>query len=181
MNLENFKDALEQEALKAGELKMTRQEAMGKGLCIVCGEPARPKCYSTAGLGEYGISGTCEKCFDAMFEDEYEEEADVHTLTQLQYAETGDGPWALYIYGADGFHSGKKWFRKGPMKYLDEEITSTEAKERAEKAISEQREVRICDGGDNLVFHSTDGVIHYPDSAEEFWKGVMPDAATEKL
>ena len=26
--------------------------------------------------------------------------AEVHTLTELQYAEIGEGPWALYIYGS---------------------------------------------------------------------------------
>ena len=30
--------------------------------------------------------------------------AEVHTLAELQFAETGDGPWALYIYGRAGFH-----------------------------------------------------------------------------
>ena len=98
--------------------------------------------------------------------------AEVHTLTELQFAETGDGPWALYIYGRAGFHTGKVWFRKGPMKYPDEEITATEAKERVEKASGDGREVRICDGGDMLVFHSERGVVLYPDSAEEFWKAV---------
>ena len=70
MDLQNFKDALEQEAVKAGEMKMTRQEAVSKGLCAVCGEPAIPKCYSDAGKKEYEISGSCEKCFDEMFEEE---------------------------------------------------------------------------------------------------------------
>jgi hypothetical protein len=98
--------------------------------------------------------------------------AEVHTLTELQHAETGDGPWALYIYGRSGYHTGKVWFRKGKMKYPDEEITAEEAKRRVEKAIADSREVRICDGGDMLVFHSQHGVILYPDSAEEFWKAV---------
>jgi hypothetical protein len=98
--------------------------------------------------------------------------AEVHTLTELQHAETGDGPWKLYVYGVSGYHTGGKWFRKGPMKYPDEEITAQEAKHWAEKAIADQREVRICDGGNNLVFHSQDGVVLYPDSAEEFWKAV---------
>ena len=33
--------------------------------------------------------------------------AEVHTITELQYAEIGDGPWALYIFGRNGMHSGK--------------------------------------------------------------------------
>ena len=98
--------------------------------------------------------------------------AEVHTLTELQYAETGDGPWRLYVYGASGFHTGGMWFRKGKMKYPHEEITAEEAKQRANRAILKLHEVRICDGGDNLVFHSQHGVTLYPDSAEEFWKAV---------
>ena len=107
---------------------------------------------------------------------EAEGQAEVHTLTELQYTETADGPWKLYIYGRSGYHTGCKWFRRGPMKYPDEEITFAQAKQRTEKAIAEKREVRICDGGDMLVFHSQDGVVLYPKSAEEFWKEVMPNA-----
>jgi hypothetical protein len=96
--------------------------------------------------------------------------AEVHELTELQHAEIGNGPWALYIYGRDGYHSGKKWFRKGPMKYPAEEITAAQAKERVAKAIREKREVRICDGGDMLVFHAQNGMIIYPAIPSEFWK-----------
>ena len=96
-------------------------------------------------------------------------DVEVNTLTELQYAEVGDGPWALYIYGRSGYHTGKQWFRKGPMKYPDEEITLAQAKERTEKAISAKREVRICDGGDELVFHSVNGKILYGDG---FWSAV---------
>jgi hypothetical protein len=95
--------------------------------------------------------------------------AEVHELTQLQYAEAGDGPFALYIYGRDGMHSGKKWFRKGKMKYPDEEITVEDAKKRVKEAIAHKKEVRICDGGDMLVFHAAHGKVIYPNSAEEFW------------
>jgi hypothetical protein len=96
----------------------------------------------------------------------------VETLTELQRAEIGDGPWALYVYGRDGFHSGKLWFRKGKVKYPDEEITALEAKRRTEAAMRKGLEVRICNGGDMLVFHSQHGEMLYPESAEEFWKAV---------
>ena len=72
MNLQDFKDSLEQSAIGAGEMKMSRSEALNKGLCLICGEPALPKCYSDAGRREYAISGSCERCFDAMFADEDE-------------------------------------------------------------------------------------------------------------
>ena len=95
--------------------------------------------------------------------------AEVHTITELQYAEIGDGPWALYTYGCDGMHNGKQWFRKGKMKYPDEEITISDAKEWAAAAMRNKREVRICDGGDMLVFHSVNGAVVY---GEGFWEAV---------
>jgi len=48
-------------------------------------------------------------------------------------------------------------------------LTLEQAKERTEKAIGDKREVRICDGGDELVFHSRDGKILY---GEGFWEAV---------
>ena len=93
--------------------------------------------------------------------------AEVHTLTELQYAEIGDGPWALYIFGRNGMHSGKQWFRKGTVKYPDEEITIADAHKRVKEAVSKKKEVRICDGGDMLVFHSENGVVVY---GEGFWE-----------
>lgn len=61
-NLKDLKDSLSKEATG-----MTRDEAFAKGLCIVCKKP--PRWYSDAGRKEYRISGTCEYCFDAMFEE----------------------------------------------------------------------------------------------------------------
>jgi len=81
----------------------------------------------------------------------------------------GEGPWRLYIYGKDGYHSGSKWFRKGPMKYPDEEITAQDAKERVLNAMRKRCEVRICDRGDRLVFHSEGGMMIAPPTANEFW------------
>ena len=42
------------------------EEALKKGICIQCKEPAIPKCYSEAGVKEFSISGLCEKCFDEI-------------------------------------------------------------------------------------------------------------------
>jgi hypothetical protein len=93
----------------------------------------------------------------------------VFELTTLQHAETGDGPWRLYLYNNDGFHGRPRWFRNGPMKYPNEEITPQEAKEKADANHAIGREVRITDGGDMLVFHSVDGEIVY---GENFWKEI---------
>lgn len=166
MELQAFKDAL-----SVAATGQTAAQAQEKGLCIQCKEPALPKCYSDAGIREYHISGMCEKCFDNMFAEE-DDELTVHELTELQHAEIGEGPWKLYIFGEDGFHSGGKWFRKGPMQYPDEEISREDAKFKAEQSIAKGLEVRICDGGDNLVFHSEGGLILYPNSAEEFWGAI---------
>ena len=84
-------------------------------------------------------------------------DAVVHEITELQYAETGKGPWRLYIFGKDHFHSGGTWFRNGNPKYPDEEIPFEAAKGFAESAIGNKLEVRVCDGGDELVFHSVNG------------------------
>ena len=93
----------------------------------------------------------------------------VLTLSELQYTETGDGPWKLYLYNDDGFHGRAKWFRLGEMKYPNEEITPAEAKEKADANHAIGREVRITNGGDMLVYHSVDGAVAY---GENFWKEI---------
>ena len=54
-------------------------------------------------------------------------------------------------------------------KYPDEEIIISDAKEWAAAAMRNKREVRICDGGDMLVFHSVNGAVVY---GEGFWEAV---------
>jgi hypothetical protein len=93
-----------------------------------------------------------------------------YTLTELQYAEQGEGPWKLYVYNEEGKHYRPKWFRKGEMKYPDKEITVLDAFCHAETARVQGREVRICDGGDMLVYHAKDGKVLYPpDDSRQFW------------
>lgn len=66
MSLEAFKDSVAQAAYG-----MTRDEALSRGICISCHESVGPtNIYSRAGAAEYRISGLCERCFDAMFDDE---------------------------------------------------------------------------------------------------------------
>lgn len=91
----------------------------------------------------------------------------VVTLTDLQHSDDRKGPWKLYIYEPGGqYHLGCVWFEDSP-KYPEEgEIATREANDRCVQAMLSGREVRICDGGDNLVFHF-DGkrVLH----GENFW------------
>lgn len=93
----------------------------------------------------------------------------IEHLTQLQYSTERTGPFALYIYEPNSeFHRGKIWFRN-KVKYPREEISTANAKERVDKAMSEKREIRICDGGDMLVFHAVNGIVQYGDT---FWQEV---------
>lgn len=89
-----------------------------------------------------------------------------HTLTKLQYSTDRKGPWALYIYREDGFHTGKQWFNK-QIRYPDEEITIAQAQGKTARAMAAGLEVRICDGGDNLVFHAEGNNVLY---GESFWQ-----------
>jgi hypothetical protein len=52
----------------AVQCKAEAREAQGTGLCVDCGLPALPRCYSEAGRREFTISGLCEKCFDSAFD-----------------------------------------------------------------------------------------------------------------
>ena len=89
-----------------------------------------------------------------------------------------EGPWKLYIYGTNHFYGITKWFRKGEIKYPDEEITFDRAKGRADNAIQLEMEVRVCDGMDNLVFHSINGKIVY---GSTFWNEAKPDPTAGKV
>jgi hypothetical protein len=89
----------------------------------------------------------------------------LETLSTLLYSNDTRGPWQLYIFDHLGYHSGGQWFDR-VLRYPDEEITIAEAKQRCDSAIAEKCEVRVCDGGDMLVFHSENGVTKY---GENFW------------
>ena len=103
----------------------------------------------------------------------------VHTLTQLQYSEDKQGPWKLYVYNANSsYHSGGVWFRKGKLKYPDEEITFPIAKVKCANAMRNGREVRVCDGGDMLVFHARGADILY---GKEFWEEAALAQLVEQL
>ena len=60
-DLDKLKDALAVEAFG-----LSKSDALDQGICVNCLEFALAKCYSDAGRREYGISGLCEPCFDAI-------------------------------------------------------------------------------------------------------------------
>jgi hypothetical protein len=92
-------------------------------------------------------------------------------FTEFKYSGDRTGPFRLYIFGPDGYHSGGQWFSR-TIRYPDEEIPIPAARQLADQAIAKGREVRVTDGGDNLVFHSVGGRQVYPDQAVNFWAEV---------
>ena len=95
-----------------------------------------------------------------------------HTLTELQYSGDRKGPFKLYIYEPNRtYHLGGVWFRNKP-KYPGEEIPTSHAKIKALAAIAEGREVRVCDGGDNIVFHAKGDKVLYPAPPADFWREI---------
>ena len=106
-------------------------------------------------------------------------DAEVFELTDLVHEEeVGKGPWRLYVYQKDGYHSGGQWFTVGRIKYPDEEIPFSLAQDHAQEAMRQGLEVRVCDGNDWLVFHSVDGkTLH----GGTFWNEANPDPAVVKV
>jgi hypothetical protein len=93
----------------------------------------------------------------------------IERLDKLQYSVDRKGPWQLYIYLPNSdYHQGGIWFEAKP-KYPEEEISTPEAMKRTFKAMAEGREVRIVDGGDQLVFHAQHGKVLYPAAPADFW------------
>lgn len=92
-------------------------------------------------------------------------------LTELQYSTDRKGPFKLYIYEPNSqFHRGGVWFEKKPHYREEGEIATEDARKRTFEAMADKREVRICDVGDNLVFHflPAKGVVY----GETFWAEV---------
>lgn len=79
------------------------------------------------------------------------------------------GPWKLYIYEPNSeYHRGGQWFRN-KVRYDDDEIPTRLAEVRYLDAMRQGREVRVCDGGDELVFHAKAGRVLY---GEKFWEEI---------
>ncbi len=96
------------------------------------------------------------------------------TLDALQYSDDRRLPMKLYLLAKDGHHRGGKWFMHVPEYPEEGEITLEDARKMAEDHMAHGQEVRICDGGDMLVFHSKDGKMVHPTSgtASEFWSSL---------
>jgi hypothetical protein len=94
-----------------------------------------------------------------------------HTLDKLIYSENHEsGSFRLYIMEG-GYHRGGISFRKTP-RYPDE-ITAEAARKLVERAVLDNKEVRITNSSDFLVFHFQDGKQVYPATAAEFWAKVF--------
>lgn len=112
----------------------------------------------------------------------------VHTLTELQYSQNRKGPWVLYIFEPDSeYHSAGIWFCtardyyfcrvdpikcSGKPKYPDEEEGVISVKVKCAAAMRAGREVRICDTGDNLVFHAKGARVLF---GENFWREITQE------
>ena len=97
----------------------------------------------------------------------------IETLTELQYSQERKGPFKLYIYEPNSeYHRSGVYFMKRPLYPEEGEITIEQAKERALLAVAENREVRITDSGDMLIFHSRAGKTLYPNNPEKFWEEI---------
>jgi hypothetical protein len=82
-------------------------------------------------------------------------------LDKIVYADPDGWPLIGYVYGHDGYHSGKNWLENPDQlrEFIEKHVNP---------AIQEKREVMITDGGDYAVFHSKDGetihdAIQHPD------------------
>jgi hypothetical protein len=84
----------------------------------------------------------------------------IFELTEPMHAKWSEGPLKLYVFDFTGFHNGGKWV-VDTVRYPGEELTTAAAKQLINKAMQDKREIRICDGGDMLVFHAVDGEIVY--------------------
>ena len=90
-------------------------------------------------------------------------------LDTLMYSTDRKGPFRLYVYDLNSqYHRGGVWFRVKP-KYPNEEISVEKAKMLTDKALGENREVRICDGGDMIVFHAKGNEVRY---GKDFFKEI---------
>lgn len=84
----------------------------------------------------------------------------VHHLTKLLYSNDTTGPWKLYVFEKNSaYHRCGVWFMEKPEYPEEGEITIAVAAERVDDAMADGREVRICDGGDMLVFHARGSTI----------------------
>lgn len=79
------------------------------------------------------------------------------TLTELQYAQPVKGDrFRLYIYGEDGKHNGRIYFRETPNR-KNGEVDISDAACHALVAVGAGKEIRVTDSGDMLLYRITTG------------------------
>lgn len=82
-------------------------------------------------------------------------------LTQFATAKPVPGElMKLYLFGKDGMHNGRIYFRKQPKSFEGDregELDIREAAMAALVAVGEGREIRVTNGGDELLFRITTG------------------------
>ena len=64
-NLNDLKNQLSEQAFG-----MSLEDSKALNVCVSCKQPPQEKIYTVAGWKEYHISGLCEECFDAIFNEE---------------------------------------------------------------------------------------------------------------
>lgn len=78
--------------------------------------------------------------------------AEVVYLTEFRYAEPVPGElMKLYLYGPDGKHSGRQYFRRIP-RYTQGEVDIDHALQLALQAVGQGNEIRVTNAGDELLF-----------------------------
>ena len=97
----------------------------------------------------------------------------IQTLTNLTYSDDRRGHLALYLYDSNMRHYGARYIAR-KITHPDEEVTPKDAKARVDAAIAAGHEVRITNGGDELVFHfaSIDRRVAHPADLDQFWREI---------
>ena len=95
-------------------------------------------------------------------------------LNQLVYSTDISGTLRLYVYTVSGDAYLVRQYFARHMRYPEEEVGLDRAKAIVNEALKCQREVRITNGGDFLVFHSKQGDVLYPkgSSTEKFFETI---------
>lgn len=96
------------------------------------------------------------------------------TLNQLQYSDDRTGILRIYVFHPSGRGYEARQYFSRHIRYPEEEVSVGDAKAISDAAVSNGREVRITNGGDELVFHAKDGVVLFPaEGADAFWRSIL--------
>jgi hypothetical protein len=92
-------------------------------------------------------------------------------LRELMYDNRCGGPLDLYLFASNGNYAAAQRFVQN-VSTPGEEISTIEARQRAESHCSAGGEVRITNAADLLVYHARAGAIIFPPAnrIEFFWE-----------